>query len=163
VPEPFLSEAWIAAARKIRDRHGDVPSPTIHVRVNLTVTETPFPDTPTLMAHIDTTQGSTGIELGHVDAPHVSLTTDYDTARGLFVAQDQALAMQAFMAGKIRVQGDLSKLLALQSAPQDPEVAAIAASIAQEITAITASASPASASPASARRGLASGGSGVRT
>jgi hypothetical protein len=138
VPDPFLSEAWIAAARGVRDRHGDLPAPTTLVRVNLTVTDVPFPPSDTLLAHVDTAQGSTGIELGHLADPQVSLTTDYDTARAVFVAQDQAVAVQAFMSGKIRVQGDLSKLLALQATTTDAAVADITARIAEEIRAITA-------------------------
>jgi hypothetical protein len=137
VPEPFLSEAWIIAARAIKDRHRDLPPPTVVVKMNLTITDVAFSESTTLLAHVDTTGGSAIVELGHLEAPHVSLTTDYDTARSLFVAQDQALAMQAFMAGKIRVQGDLSKLLALQTAPQDPHVAEITSKMADEIRAIT--------------------------
>ena len=41
--------------------------------------------------------------------------------------------MQAFMAGKIKVQGDMTKLMAMQSGAADPNAAEVAA----EIQAIT--------------------------
>ena len=42
--------------------------------------------------------------------------------------------MQAFMAGKIKVQGDMTKMMALQSGAPDPTAEEIAAKI-KEITA----------------------------
>ncbi|MCB0956837.1 MAG: SCP2 sterol-binding domain-containing protein, partial [Ilumatobacter sp.] len=48
---------------------------------------------------------------------------------------DQAAGMQAFMSGKIKVQGDMMKMMAMQTAmPQDD----IAKQIATEIKDITA-------------------------
>jgi putative sterol carrier protein len=41
--------------------------------------------------------------------------------------------MQAFMAGKIKVQGDMTKLMAMQSGPVDPTAQEVAARI-KEIT-----------------------------
>jgi putative sterol carrier protein len=41
--------------------------------------------------------------------------------------------MQAFMAGKIKVQGDMTKLMAMQSAPPDPAAQQVAQRI-KEIT-----------------------------
>jgi putative sterol carrier protein len=39
------------------------------------------------------------------------MSTDIDTARAVFVSGDQQAGMQAFMAGKVRVQGDMTKLM----------------------------------------------------
>ena len=115
MPYPFLSDAWIAEARAIRDRLGDGSAPAAPpVTVNLTVTGVPF-GTGTVESFIDTTSGELVLDLGRLDAPDVSLTTDYDTARAIFVTQDPAAGMQAFMAGKVVVQGDMMKLIVLQS------------------------------------------------
>ena len=112
---PFLSDAWIAEARAIRDRLGAGSPPAAPpVTVNLTVTGVPF-GTGTVESFIDTTSGELVLDLGQLDAPDVSLTTDYDTARAIFVTQDPAAGMQAFMAGKVVVQGDMMKLIVLQS------------------------------------------------
>jgi putative sterol carrier protein len=49
------------------------------------------------------------------------------------VEQDQAAAMQAFMSGKIKVQGDMTKLMMMNAAPPDD----LAKTVASEIKAIT--------------------------
>ena len=51
----------------------------------------------------------------------------------VLVDQDQAGAMQAFMSGKIKIQGDMTKLMAMQGAPPDE----FAKKVAEEIKAIT--------------------------
>jgi putative sterol carrier protein len=85
-------------------------------------------------SYIDTSSGSVVMELGELEAADVTVTTDYDTARKMFVEGDQAAAMQAFMSGKIKVQGDMMKMMALQTAmPTDEATKAIA----EEIKVIT--------------------------
>jgi putative sterol carrier protein len=75
------------------------------------------------------------LELGELDEPDATVTTDYPTAKALFVDQDQAIAMQAFMAGKIKVQGDMMKMMAMQTAIPSNE---FTDKIADEIKSITA-------------------------
>jgi putative sterol carrier protein len=132
----FLSAGWITEARKIRDEYGsDVPEPPA-IRLNLTVTEVPF-DAETLHAHVDTTSGVFDIDQDHLESADVIITADYATTKALFVGQDPAAVMQAFMSGKIRVQGDLAKLLALQAAvPADAE--GPVREVAEKISAMTA-------------------------
>ena len=55
------------------------------------------------------------MESGQLETPDLTVTTDYDTAKKIFVDQDQAGGMQAFMAGKIKVQGDMMKMMAMQT------------------------------------------------
>ena len=59
---------------------------------------------------------------------------DYATAKAIFVDQNPQAGMQAFMAGKIKVEGDITKLMAMQNTAPDPE----AQKIADQIQAITA-------------------------
>jgi putative sterol carrier protein len=74
------------------------------------------------------------IDLGHLESADVTVTTDYVTARNIFVEQDPNFTMQAFMSGKIKVEGDMLKMMALQgSMPQNE----IAQTIAEEIKTIT--------------------------
>jgi putative sterol carrier protein len=88
----------------------------------------------TIRSYLDTSSGSAELELGELETADLTITTDYATARALFVEQDQAAGMQAFMAGKIKVQGDMMKMMQMQTAmPQDD----IAKVIAQEIKDIT--------------------------
>ena len=135
MPHPFLSDEWIVAAREIRQRHAaDEQRVEVPIKMNQTVTDVPFGEG-TVESYLDTSSGTLVFELGQLESPDVTITTDYETAKAIFVDQDQAVAMQAFMSGKIRVQGDLMKLMALQTAmPNDPR----GAEIASEIKAITA-------------------------
>jgi hypothetical protein len=49
--------------------------------------------------------------MGHLPKPDVTVSMGYGTARSLFVAGDVQAVMQAFLGGRVRVDGDLSKLL----------------------------------------------------
>jgi hypothetical protein len=138
MPHPFLSPEWMSAAKEIREKYADQASQvTTVIRMNQVITDVP-PDVhgePVLRTYLDTSNGTAELELGELENPDLTLTTDYHTARTLFVEQDQAAGMQAFMAGKIKIQGDMMKMMQMQTAmPQDE----IAKTIAQEIKSITA-------------------------
>jgi len=135
MPSPFLSEQWMTEAKAIRAKYeGQTAKVTASVRVNQVITDVPFGDG-TINSFIDTSSGDMVMDLGTLDSPDVTVTTDYATAKKLFVDQDAAAAMQAFMGGKVKVQGDMMKMMALQTAmPTDEASQAISA----EIKAITA-------------------------
>jgi putative sterol carrier protein len=64
------------------------------------------------------------------------VTLDYETAKAVLVDGNMQIAMQAFMAGKIKAEGDLTKLMALQASgvsAVDPTAAEIAKRI-QDLT-----------------------------
>ena len=56
-----------------------------------------------------------------------------DAAKAILVDGNPQAGMQAFMAGKIKVQGDMTKMMAMQSGAPDPVQTEIAAKI-KEIT-----------------------------
>jgi SCP-2 sterol transfer family len=135
MPHPFLSEEWMAEAKAIRERHsGQTDKVNGSFKINQIVTGVPFGDG-TVESYLDTSSGYVVMELGRLDDPDATVTTDYTTAKLLFVDQDQAAGMQAFMTGKITVQGDMMKLMTLQAAMPNDEVSK---QIAEEIKAITA-------------------------
>lgn len=132
---PFLSDDWMTAARDIRHRHADaVPRIEMAVRINVVTTKVPFGEG-TVNAYIDTSSGTLDMEVGALPNPDLTITTDYDTARALFVDQDPTASMQAFMSGRIKVDGDITRLMMLQTAVPQTD---IAATVAEEIKAITA-------------------------
>ena len=117
----FLSDEWVEAARKLRE---DLDQPTTApqpVKMNLVITDVPFGEG-AVDAHMDTTSGELELETGHLDAPDVTATLDYETAKAMMVDANPQAAMQAFMAGKIKLQGDMTKAMALQSGPPNPEL-----------------------------------------
>ena len=126
----FLSDEWMVAAREIRARYqNDSVKIPVGVRMNQIITGVPFGEG-TVATYTDTTSGSLDIDLGHLETVDVTVTTDYTTARNIFVEQDPNFTMQAFMSGKIKVEGDMLKMMALQGAmPQDETAKTIAAEI----------------------------------
>jgi hypothetical protein len=108
---PFLSDEWVTEARKLRAEYqGKVPAAAVVVRMNQVITDVPFGEG-RVMAHLDTSSGEPELDLGHLDSPDLTVTTDYQTARAIFVDANPQAAMNAFMSGKIKVDGDISKLI----------------------------------------------------
>ena len=81
-------------------------------------------------AHMDTSSGDMDMDTGHVDGADVKVTLEYATAKAIFVDGNPQAAMQAFMAGKVKVEGDMTKLMAMQQGTNDPSAAEIATKIA---------------------------------
>jgi hypothetical protein len=134
---PFLSDDWVIEARKIRaEFRGKAPQIAVSVRMNQIINDVPFGDG-TINAHIDTSSGELELETGHLADPDLTITLSYDTARAILVDGDTQAAMQAFLGGKIKVDGDITKMLALQAGggtgSADPE----AAEFARRLQAIT--------------------------
>ncbi len=125
----FLSDEWLDEARAIRAEYEGRGGGIDHaVRVNLVVLEVPFGEG-AVHAHADTTTGELVLDLGHVDPADLKVTIGYDIARALLVEGNPQAGLQAFMQGKIKVEGDIGKLMALQGAGPDPTTAEIAARI----------------------------------
>jgi len=132
---PFLSDEWMAEAKAIRDKYaGQTTKVTQSLKINQVVTGAPFGDG-TVESYLDTSSGDVVMELGRLEDADVTVTTDYDTAKAIFVLQDAAAGMQAFMTGKITVQGDMMKLMAMQTAMPTDEASR---ELAEEIKSITA-------------------------
>jgi hypothetical protein len=123
-PEPFLSDPWIDNARALRAEFDDqIPAPPIAVKMNVVVTDIGHRPDGSLRGHINSSDGDLIIEKGHLDDAELIITVDYATAKAAFVTRDTQAVMQAFFAGKILVEGDVSRLMALQAEP--PNGAAI--------------------------------------
>jgi putative sterol carrier protein len=130
----FLSEEWIAAAEAIREEYaGTATTAPPPMKMNVVITEVPFGEG-SMDAHIDTSDGEMSLDMGHLDGEDLTVTVDYATAKAIFIDQDQQAVMQAFMAGKIKVQGDMTKMMAMQTVQPDPTQVEMATKIA-EITA----------------------------
>jgi putative sterol carrier protein len=129
----FLSDGWMEEAKKIREEYeGKTDQVPPLIRMNQVITDVPFGEG-TLQAHLDTSDGEAKMELGHLDEPDLTVTLDYATAKAILVDQDPQAGMQAFMSGQIKVQGDMTKMMALQAQPPDETAKEVAARI-KEIT-----------------------------
>ena len=105
----FLSDEWFEAVQSI-------PAPPVAPSaagfvINVIVTREGADEIPMHM-------GDGQLKRGLADEAATTLTTPYEVAKALFIDQDQNAAMQAFMSGRIKVTGDMTKLMMMgQQAP----------------------------------------------
>ena len=99
----FLTDDWFANVEKLTAEAGDLnlPASLSNLALNLVVTGG---------------EGTTELALdsgkivkGASANAKTTLTLDAETLRKVFLEFDMAAAMQAFMTGKIKVQGDMSQ------------------------------------------------------
>ena len=56
--------------------------------------------------------GQATVAIGEIDDPEATLSSDYDTSAALY--RNELNATAAYMSGKLKIQGDLMKLMQLQ-------------------------------------------------
>ena len=114
--QQFLSDGWFEEVERIRaEINPEVPEAVKDLVINLKVSDGPSGD---IEAKI--TGGK--FEKGLADEAPTTLSVPYDTAKAMFIEGDQNATMQAFMSGIIKVEGDMTKLMAMQAGgPQSAE------------------------------------------
>jgi hypothetical protein len=123
---PFLSDDWFAIVDKlVEDIGADAPA-NAELLMNLVVTDTPFGAERLL--HVGARNGRGHWGIGHATDADLTVTTDYETARQILLSGDPQAGLSAFLEGKVRIQGDLAKLLATQAAAA-PGASALAEAI----------------------------------
>jgi hypothetical protein len=110
---PFLSDEWFDEVQRLVTEHGGEAPAHAQMKMNLIVIDTPFDDD--INFHMGAEEGRPIMGSGHLEIVDLTLTTDYGTAREVFVSGNAQAGMQAFMAGKVKVQGDMTKLMAAQA------------------------------------------------
>jgi putative sterol carrier protein len=118
----FLSDGWIEAVQKITEESAaEVQEAAagaasgVDLKLNQTVTDVPeSAGGGEKKLHMIMAGGKFEWGLDHIDDADATIITDYETAKQIFVANDPQAGMQAFMAGKLRIEGDMTKLMALQ-------------------------------------------------
>ncbi|HEY8547564.1 MAG TPA: SCP2 sterol-binding domain-containing protein [Acidimicrobiales bacterium] len=104
----FLSDDWFDAVEGLRDEAPE-PSPAMKdLKLNIVVAGGPDGDREIHMA-------GGQFERGLVDDAPTKLTVPYDVAKAMFIDGNQQAGMQAFMSGQIKVEGDMTKLMAMQA------------------------------------------------
>ena len=102
----FLSDPWFDAAEKLIHEHKPEVPPT-NLVMNLEVAD----GDQIVKFFMGSKNGDVLFGKGTTDGADLTMSTDIDTARAVFISGDQQAGMQAFMAGKVRVQGDMTKLM----------------------------------------------------
>ncbi len=112
----FLSDDWFAKVKELRDAAGDIEAPAAlaDLVLNITVSTDDGERELSLVGGM--------IEEGHKDDAPTTLILPADLAQKILIDGDQSAGMQGFMSGQIKVEGDMSKLMALQTAqPTDAQ------------------------------------------
>ena len=112
----FLSDSWFAKVDELVAAAGDlqIPPAMKAALVNVTVTS-PRGDTKLYMKD--------GLFYrGHDGTADAAITISEELARRIFIQADTAAGVQAFMTGEMKVEGDLGKLVAMQTVePSEPQ------------------------------------------
>jgi len=112
----FLSDEWFTKVEEMVAAAGDlkIPAAMKAVEVNVTVSS---PDGDRQLALKD------GLfTRGHLPGVATKLTLSAELARKVFVDGDTAAGTQAFFDGSLKVEGDYSKLIAMQTVePSEPQ------------------------------------------
>ncbi len=104
----FLSDDWFEAVEGLRDEAPE-PAPAMKdLTLNIVVAGGPDGDREIHMA-------GGQFERGLVEGAPTKLTVPYEVAKSMFIDGNQQAGMQAFMSGQIKVEGDMTKLMAMQA------------------------------------------------
>lgn len=124
----FLSDEWFAKVKELRDAAGEIAAPgaLAELVINITVSHDQGEKLMALVAGM--------IEEGHHDSAETTLILPADLAKRIFIEGDQSAGMQGFMSGQIRIEGDMSKLMVLQTAQPSADQVALMKQI-QDVTA----------------------------
>ena len=106
----FLSKEWAEEVKNILQSNEQMKSAagSMNARIQQVITG---PDGETRYWFI-IENGQTDLGLGDIDNPDATITQDYDTAAAL--SKNELTGTAAYMSGKLRVSGDLMKLMQLQ-------------------------------------------------
>ena len=111
----FLTDDWFTTVETLTAQAGDLNLPPVlaNLAINLVVSA------PEGNTELSLAGGK--IKKGLSDSAKTTLNMDAETLRKVFLEFDMTAAMQAFMTGKIKVQGDMGQLMALQAAKPSTE------------------------------------------
>jgi hypothetical protein len=102
----YLSDEWLADVERALRQHASVTAAAGDLVVTHRVSGGPAGDR---TFHIELRGPRTRVAAGEADAAHVTFTQDYSTAAA--IARGELSAQAAFMAGRLRVGGDLTALV----------------------------------------------------
>ena len=104
----FLSDEWFAKVKELTEEvNPEVPAAAADLKLNVTVTDDE--------GNVDFSIVGGKTEKGHVENGTLKITLPADLARKMFIERDQTAGMQAFLSGRMKIEGDMSKMMALKN------------------------------------------------
>ena len=119
MPYAFLSDEWFTKVEELVTAAGDLQIPPAMKAVEVNVTVTGSAAGP---GEVRIAMKEGLFTRGHRSNFATTLTLSADLARKIFIDGDTAAGVQAFLDGSIKVDGDLAKLVAMQTVePSEPQ------------------------------------------
>ncbi|MFQ5948408.1 MAG: SCP2 sterol-binding domain-containing protein [Acidimicrobiia bacterium] len=111
---PFLSEDWMAAVTDALNGHEGFSKAieTVDLSLQFVVTDVPEGDETHYYLAID--GGTATLAPGDLEEADATITNSYETASG--ISKGELNTQMAFMTGKLKVSGNMAKLMMNQSA-----------------------------------------------
>jgi Flp pilus assembly secretin CpaC len=120
MPYAFLSDEWFTKVEELVAVAGDLQVPPAMKVVEVNVTVTGAPSAGSAEVRLAMREGL--FTRGHRSDFATTLTLSADLARKIFIDGDTAAGVQAFLEGSIKVDGDLARLVAMQTVePSEPQ------------------------------------------
>lgn len=110
----FLSEEWTQQATDSLNNHDGFSSAIADISLGLQFKVTDTPESGDVDYYLKIGEGQAALKLGEMDDPDVSITNEYTTAAA--ISKGELNMQSAFMTGKLKVSGNLAKLMMHQAA-----------------------------------------------
>lgn len=123
----FLSDEWFDEVKALTEAAGDLglSDAAKNLMMNIKVTRDE--------GDCDMGIGGGAIVKGLNESAPITITVPFDVAQKMFVDQDQNAGTQAYMSGKLKIDGDMTKLMASVSIQPTPDQQELSRKI-QDIT-----------------------------
>ncbi len=112
----FLSEEWAQAVTDALNEHAGFKGSIGGADLSIQFVTTDSPSGGEIPYYLAASGGDAGLTLGTTDDPDATVTQTYKTATA--ISQGELNTQTAFMTGKLKVTGNLAKLMMHQSAIQ---------------------------------------------
>lgn len=111
----FLTDEWFSEVDRLTAEAGDLnlPPALANTKINLKITNTANGD-------VNAALENGVLKKGETDAT-TTINIDQETLKAIALKGDMNEAMNAFMSGKIRIDGDMGQVMALQTAKPSVE------------------------------------------
>ncbi len=105
----FLTQEYVDAAAAALGTHVGFGSAINGVDLAMQFNVIDAPDGGDINYYVDIADGGAEVGLGELEEPDITIINDYETAAG--ISQGEINTQMAFMTGKLKVSGDMSKLM----------------------------------------------------
>ena len=103
----YLSDEWFDKVKELSEEiNPEIPAQMADMKINMTVTSDE--------GDCDFCLNGGKLEKGHLADATTKVTVPIEFAKKMYIDQDRAAGMQAFTSGKLKIEGDMSKIMAMQ-------------------------------------------------